>query len=77
MVGLMDNKTEVAERLKKFIRLNHPGQCRVISELDLCTCPLCDIERLQESNFDPRLDYLLVGIILGAVSVSLIFLSLN
>ena len=35
-----------AERLRKFVRINQPGACKMLSKGDGCLCPLCDIDRL-------------------------------
>lgn len=39
-----------AERLRAFVREKEPGRCNVMSFGDDCTCPLCDIDRLQALN---------------------------
>ena len=43
---MTDELRAAAERLKSMIRLEHPGQCKLLSIGDTCECPLCDVERL-------------------------------
>lgn len=36
-------------RLREFISNNINGQCKIISQGTDCTCPLCDLDRVQET----------------------------
>ncbi len=38
--------TAIAGRVKDAVRMGHPGGCRILSEGEGCTCPLCDVDRL-------------------------------
>lgn len=40
---------EEISRLKNFARIRRPGGCRMLSEGADCNCPLCDIDRLQQT----------------------------
>lgn len=45
LTDAVEPDTNVAERLKIFIRDQFAGQCKILSLGDACTCPLCDVDR--------------------------------
>lgn len=46
---LEDDLSVPIGRLRKFISDHLNGQCKVISEGSNCQCPLCDLDRIQET----------------------------